>query len=455
MFEMTELTVDARLARSVTGTLIPPGDKSVTHRALFFGALNHGRTILLHPSPAADCRSTLDLLAALGYDIRRHSDRWELHGRDDRHHAGTLLLDCGNSGTTVRLAMGFLTGERGTFTLTGDASLRRRPMNRVLKPLSRLGAYVDSIDDHLPVTIDSDANIQGSTSMVIDVASAQVDAALVLAGLRSREGVRLRRIAPMRDHTRRMLRRFGSEMLQEEALGEDEAIDLIRPARIERDITVAVPGDLSSAAFFIAAALLLPGSRLTIERVGLNPTRIAFLRSLQAMGGKIAWDVEREEFEPVGRIRVEHSEQLEGIDLSDHRGGDSIPIAEMIDELPLLMLIASQAVGRTTVRGAAELRVKESDRITATVDMLASLGVKIEELEDGFIVEGPQRIRGGVAVDHHGDHRLCMMAAVAALVAEHPVVIPHPEAAEVSYPDFWTDLASLTGALTPGDGKSS
>jgi 3-phosphoshikimate 1-carboxyvinyltransferase len=245
-----------------------------------------------------------------------------------------------------------------------------------------------------------------------------------------------------------MLRYVGSDLLHEES-----DIDLIHPARIERDITFDIPGDLSSAAFFIAAALLVPGSRLTIDRVGLNPTRISFLRCLKAMRGEIAWNVEREEFEPVGTIRVEYSPQLVGIDLSDRV--EAIPVAEMIDELPLLMLAASQAVGRTTVRGAAELRVKESDRISATVAMLASLGVKIEELEDGFIVEGPQRIRGGVTVDHHGDHRLCMMAAVAALVADHPVVIPHPEAAEVSYPDFWTDLASLTGALTPGDGRSS
>ncbi|MEO5931272.1 MAG: 3-phosphoshikimate 1-carboxyvinyltransferase, partial [Candidatus Kapaibacterium sp.] len=226
-------------------------------------------------------------------------------------------------------------------------------------------------------------------------------------------------------------------------------VDTLESFELWRDVVVDIPGDLSSAAFIIAAAMLVPGSRVRIEVVGLNPTRIALLHSLREMGGNLSWTVDDAAHEPVGSIDVSYSPDLTGIAL----GGDdgSIDIPEMIDELPLLALIASQAGGTTTVRGAAELRLKESDRISATAAMLRGLGITIDELADGFSVTGPQRVAGGVA-DHHGDHRLCMTAAVAALVANGPVTIPGAEVAAVSYPGFWDDLraigASVSGEMT-------
>lgn len=435
------------LSSPLAGSIAPASDKSITHRALFFGALNHGRTIIRNPSPAADCRSTLELLRTLGYVIEEGDRCWEIDGAARAPHAVALILDCGNSGTTARLAAGFLSGENGAFTLIGDGSLMRRPMLRVAAPLESLGAMISTTDGTLPITILTGRPLSGGDpDAPLNVASAQVHAALLLAMLRSERGGSLRRVRPMRDHTLRMARLFGADVASDSDAG--LPVDHVRPASIDRDLELTVPGDISSAAFMIAAAMLVPGSAIRLSDVGLNPTRTALLDALAAMGGRLRWEIERDEYEPIGRIDVEYSPDLRGIALGED---GPISVAEMIDELPLLALIAARAHGATTVRGAAELRVKESDRIAATARVLRSLGLAIDEHEDGFTVEGPQRVTGGVMIDHHGDHRLCMLAAVAGLIAERSVEIAAPEIAAVSYPEFWSDLQRLAGGGLQGD----
>lgn len=424
----------------IRGTITVGPDKSITHRALFFGALNHGTTIIRNPSHGADPIATMEMVRSLGRSVIAEPMGWRIDGSRDIDAMRTLTLDCRNSGTTARLAAGLLTGAQGTFTLTGDESLMRRPMARVADPLRLLGATIETDHGHLPMVVYGSGGIPGSLETSINVASAQVHAALLLAALRSESGALLHRTKGMRDHTLRMARYFGVRI---EEVGEGETGgDRIHPARIETGAEIGVPGDFSSAVFMIAAALLVPGSHLRIEHVGLNPTRTAFLAALKGMRGDVRWGIEGDDFEPAGWIEAAASSELRGITLGDGEHPE-ISVAEMIDELPLLALIATQAHGVTTVRDAAELRVKESDRIAATAALLRALGLEMTELEDGFTITGPQPIAGGGRIDHHGDHRLCMTAAIGALAARNPVEIPHPDAAGVSYPEFWDHLRAI------------
>ena len=417
------------------GTLTVPGDKSITHRALLFGALCSRRTVIHNYSSAADCTRTLAMLRSLAYVVDEQDGAWVVEGQKYQPSKAPLTIDCGNSGTTARLAAGFLTGERGTFTLTGDTSLSRRPMERVAAPLRQLGAQITTTQRAFPVSVIADSRIPGKERGAIAVRSAQVHGALVLAGLRSRHGVRIRRESPMRDHTLRMAGLFGYRV---ESDGE---VDSVTPRFLTdvSDLRCDVPGDFSSAAFPIAAALLVPDSELTLQNVGLNPTRIAFLDVLRQMGADIRREVLSDSMEPVGDIHVRYSPELRPVKLG---AGSRIPVSLMLDELPLLGLVASQAVGTTEVRGAEELRVKESDRITATVEMLCALGIDAEERPDGFLVHGKGAPpKGGVAVRHHNDHRLAMVAGVAGLIAESPVAIPDHQIAAVSWPEVWSVLA--------------
>ncbi len=428
------------------GTITVGPDKSITHRALFFGALNHGATIIRNPSRGDDPIATLGLLRALGHTVSESPGEWRIAGGRPPGELGALRLDCANSGTTARLAAGLLTGEHGTFSLIGDESLTRRPMERVAAPLRLLGARIETSGGHMPVTVHGSGGIRGEHDGPIAVASAQVHAALSLAAIRSERGAMIRRDKPMRDHTLRMARRFGITLQEFEEGG--MPVDYIHAANwIGGDTEVEIPGDFSSAAFLVAAALVVPGSSVRIEGVGLNPTRIALLHALAAMNARLRWETTEGEYEPAGWIQAEYSPDLRGITLGG-REGENISVAEMIDELPLLAFLASQAQGRTVVHDAWELRVKESDRIAATATLLGSLGLKMMELEDGFVVSGPQPVAGGAGADHHGDHRLCMIAAVAALVARAPVGIPRPEVAGVSYPAFWNDLGAIGGECT-------
>lgn len=430
----------------VTGVVVVPGDKSISHRALFFGGMNRGRTRLRNLAPGDDVRSTIGVLKRLGRRIEEDGNdasmTWEGRGG-----GSGVELDCGNSGTTARLLAGFVTGEHGRFTLTGDRSLAMRPMERIVNPLRRLGAEITSTSGTLPVSVIAQgllAGLDATTNGPIDVSSAQVHAGLVLAGLRSRHGLRLQRIAPMRDHTLRIARSFGVEIASHR--DGEWWCDVITPSNIALDVDCCIPGDFSSAAFWMAAALILPGSRLEFPQLGLNPTRIPFLQAARAMGGDVVWTSDIVEGEVVGQVVVRGGARLRAIQI--HGDAGPIPVSLAIDELPLIALLGACAEGLTRVSGASELRRKESDRISATVDVLRCLGVEIEEHNDGFSLHGPQPIRGGL-VDSHGDHRLAMLAGIASLAAEGPVTLLKPEAVSISYPGFWSERSRLAEGVMP------
>lgn len=434
-----------RPSTPLRGRVQAPADKSITHRALLFGALNRRATHIINPSSSADCLATANLLRGLGYRLESEGDWLHLLPpvSPPPPSSQSLLIDCHNidchnSGTTARMAMGFLSATAGTFQLTGDGSLRKRPMERVAAPLRQLGATVETSGGTMPITIQGKEGLEGWIDEPIPVASAQVWTALALAGLRSRNGVRLRQTTPMRDHSARMMQHVGFPLsVADTASG---SVATIRPAILDAETTISIPGDLSGAAFLVAAAVLVPGSELVVDDVGLNPTRIAFLHALLAMGARVQWQIESEASnEPRGTITAAYSPALRGT-VFDPTTHPQAPIAEMMDELPLLALVAARAEGTTVVRGAAELRVKESDRISQTAAVIRAMGGQVMELEDGFSIAGVQALEGGCQIHHAGDHRICMMAAVAGLVANQPIEILNPSVAEVSFPKFWETL---------------
>lgn len=406
-----------------------PGDKSIAHRYGLLAALAHGSSIIRGYAPGADCRSTLRCLAALGVPVERTGDSVTLIGRGLRPFGSPAgSLDAGNSGTTTRLLAGVLAFQPLSVTLTGDASLSRRPMRRVIDPLARMGARIESNDGRLPMTI------RGGDLQAIDhqtaVPSAQVKSAVLLAGLGARGVTRVTEAHQTRNHTELALRRFGV------AVGVEGLTISVSGGQTLSPIDAAVPGDFSSAAFWCVAAAGLPGSELVIEGVGLNPTRTGLLDVLQRAGAVVDATPDDASDEPSGTLRIRH--------------GSSTPfvvepgeVPGLIDELPALAALATFG-GAMKVTGAGELRVKESDRISALVRGLRSLGAEIEELPDGFEVSGTRRLAGGVA-DAAGDHRLAMAFAVAALGAGAPSTILDAGAVDVSYPGFFATLESVTG----------
>lgn len=407
---------------SLNGSIRVPSDKSITHRALLFGMMASGTTRVRHPLLGADCRSTLEVIRLLGADVEEQRDELIITGIESPQSA---RLDCGNSGTTMRLLIGLLSGYNGSFELVGDDSLSKRPMRRVTAPLREMGAHVDG--DQAPLFI------EGTTLQSIDytlpVASAQVKSAILLAGLRASGTTIVREPMLSRDHTERMLPLFGAKLSVE--VEEGERVIRVDPSRLI-GATVDVPADPSSAAFFWAGASIVPGSSVTTTDVCLNETRIGFLRTLERMGANVLISNKRlvgEEI--VGDVTVKTS-ALSGTVVEK----DMIP--SQIDELPLFALVASQANSPSVVKDAAELRVKETDRIDAVVSELRKLGVDIVGTEDGFIVN-PSRLHGG-SVKTYGDHRLSMMLQIAALMTGEFVHIEDIDASDVSYPRFRQDL---------------
>ncbi|GAB4222443.1 MAG: 3-phosphoshikimate 1-carboxyvinyltransferase [Acidobacteriota bacterium] len=423
--------------RRVAGVLRVPGDKSISHRALIFAAMARGRCVIRGAATGADVRSTRAVLERLGVAIAGADDALVVEGnglaaldRDPR--AAPAELDCGNSGTTARLLLGLLAGRRGRFRLVGDASLSRRPMRRVTAPLARLGARIGA-GETLPLEVEGGRLRAGDIEA--GVASAQVKSALVLAALQADGRSTIRVPGRTRDHTERMLAALGAPVRVEpdgdgERLVVDGALDALASFEID------VPGDPSSAAFLAALACLLPDSRLEIEGVSLNPTRLGFVGLLERMGARIG-RVPADEAgpEPRGTLVVE-SAVLAGIDVGP------ADVAAAIDEIPLLAVVASRAAGRTTIRGAAELRVKESDRIRATCALLEAFGVPVEEFDDGLAVTGGAPLRGA-SVDAAGDHRIAMCAAVLAALADRPSRLTGARWVSVSWPSFFDELERL------------
>jgi len=414
-------------AGTISGTVRVPGDKSIAHRALILGSVARGEQIVEGLPLAADVASTASCLRSLGCAVTEMADgRVRISPGSWKH---TATIDAGNSGTTARLLAGLVAGLGIDCTIDGDASLRRRPMERIAAPLRLMGAEVTTAADGcLPMRIRAD----GLDGIVYHppMASAQVKSAVLLAGLSASGDTTVVEIAPTRDHTELMLGAMGAPLSR-------HANSVTVTGRSPLDaLTVAVPGDISSAAFFMAAAAICPGSEVRVESAGINPTRIGVLRVLQEMGAEIAMENRTTSGgEPTADIIV-RSSSLEGVVI------DGAIIPSLIDELPLLAVTATQARGTTVVRGAGELRHKESDRIGCMVENLSRLGAEVEELDDGFIIRGPCALRGA-AVDSFGDHRIAMAMAVAGLVAEGTTTVEKAEAVDISYPEFFRDLDRL------------
>jgi 3-phosphoshikimate 1-carboxyvinyltransferase len=410
------------------GTEAPPipGDKSISHRAVLFGALADGETTVTNLAPGKDVASSAACVAALGASVERR-DSGALRITGGAWRPPEAVLDCGNSGTTMRLLMGALAMREVAATLDGDASLRRRPMRRIAEPLGALGASIETTDGHAPVQVRGSAPLVGRP-LKLAIASAQLATSLTIAATGARGRSELDGAVGARDHTERMLPHFGVHV---ERRGSVLVVD--GPQRFH-GCDLRVPGDPSAAAFWLAAAAIVPGARIAVRGVCLNPTRIGFVRALERMGAGVRIAVEHEVPEPAGTIEVVQA-PLRAIALAE----DEVPA--IIDELPLLGVVAAYARGTTTVRGAAELRVKESDRIEVLAAGLRALGIEVATLPDGFDVSGGT-LAGG-RVDSGGDHRLAMAFAIGALGAADPVTIDDAACVAISHPSFFAELERL------------
>jgi 3-phosphoshikimate 1-carboxyvinyltransferase len=417
------------------GRLRPPADKSISHRAALLAAMGEGETEIEGYLDSADTRSTLTAVEALGATVEGGgrngvAPTLSIQGVGLRG-ARPAQVDVGNAGTLLRLLPGWLAGQPGgSWRLDGDESIRRRPVDRVAAPLREMGARLRCREDRLPPLEIEAAPLEG-IEYELPVASAQVKSCLLLAGLLAEGETWVREPARSRDHTERMLAAAGAEVVWLRG-----GIS-VRPAKQIEPGELTVPADFSSSAFFLVAALLVPDSEVVLEEVGTNPTRTGLLAILERMGAEIEVEpVGERGGEPIGTIRA-RSSALRGTEV----GGEEIPLA--IDELPLLALAACFAEGETTIRDAAELRRKESDRVSTTCAALRALGGSVEPRDDGMSVEGGAGLRGG-AIESHGDHRIAMLGAIAGLASREGVAVDGMDAAAVSYPDFEADLASLS-----------
>jgi 3-phosphoshikimate 1-carboxyvinyltransferase len=420
------------------GQIVPPADKSISHRAALVGAMASDPVRITNYLDAADTRSTLGAVQALGAIVEHHEGEVLIRGcglRNAQPPAGTI--DVGNAGTLMRLLPGWLAFQPGvSFTLDGDASIRRRPVDRIAAPLEQMGAQIEARDGRYPPFTVHGASLAG-IEYELPVASAQVKSCVLLAGL-STDRTLVSEPVPSRDHTERMLLGAGVPVTREPRRGGGFETLVSNTDELELE-TIEVPADMSSAAFLITAGVITRGSRLVLEGVNVNWTRAGFVRIVQRMGGIVVGELEPEgsftAAEPVSDLDVSAG-PLEATTVE----ADEIPLA--IDELPLVALLGCFAEGETVVRGAQELRLKESDRIEAVVEGLRGVGADIEALEDGFVVSGIGHLRGG-RIEARGDHRLAMLGAVAGLASEEGVEVVGMEAAEVSYPSFAQDLAKL------------
>ncbi len=429
-----------RTANSIHGNLILPGDKSVSHRAAMLSAMAVGETRIRNFATSADCASTLACMRALGVDIAQDASTVTVKGVGKagfRKPDGPL--DCGNSGTTMRLLAGILAGQDFDTTLTGDESLQKRPMRRIVEPLIQMGARIETENGHAPLKI-CGVNPLRSIEYDLNIASAQIKSCVLLAGLNASGRTSVIEKTPTRDHTERMLRWFGVE-IEETSAANVKSLTISGGSKLlARDLTI--PGDISSAAFFMAAAACLPGSDLRLEGVGLNPSRTAVVDTLQRFGAAIAIENVRDEAnEPVGDIRITASDKLAPPATPNRICGPIV--ANLIDEIPILAVFGTQVEGGLEIRDASELRVKESDRISAVVENLRRMNAAVEEFHDGFRVE--QSKLSGAVIDSFGDHRIAMAFGVAGLLAEGETEIVGADCADVSFPGFFDVLAVAVG----------
>lgn len=423
-------------ANCLKGEVTVPGDKSISHRAVMFGALSEGKTEITNFLQGADCLSTIDCFRHLGIEIENRKDKITIQGKGlDGLSAPSGILDAGNSGTTTRLISGILAAQPFTTTLTGDASIQKRPMKRIIEPLSMMGAHIESINGNGCAPLKIDGSSLKGIHYRSKVASAQVKSALLLAGLYAEGETAVTEPVLSRNHSELMLRTFGANV---QTTG---ATAIIAPRPLLTGQKIDVPGDISSAAYFIAAGLLVPDSDILVRNVGINPTRDGVLKVARAMGGNISLLNENWDGEPTADLHIAYS-SLHGTIIE----GDIIPT--LIDELPIIAVMASAAKGATVIKDAAELKVKESNRIDVMVQNLSAMGCSIAATEDGMIIEGQNPMDKplkGAVIDAHGDHRIAMSFAVAALIAEGETDITDSECVAISYPSFYSDLRALTG----------
>ena len=422
-------------AAALVGDVAVPGTKSIAHRALLLGAIADGESAIRNFSRSGDTESTIAAVRSLGVDVLDDGpEDVRVHGLGLRGlRAPTEPIDCGNAGTLMRLIAGILAGQNGTFVLTGDASLASRPMERIAEPLRQMGARVETTEGHAPITVHGGARLR-PISYELPVASAQVKSCILLAGLYAGEGptVVVERGAQTRDHTERLLRMMGARVQSSPRQAS------VWPAERLAATTVELPGDFSSAAPLIVAATLLAGSELRIHGVNLNPTRTGFLDVLERMGARIGVFNRRTlAGEPAGDLDV-RSAQLVATSIEP----DEVP--SLVDELPLFALAAGMARGQSSVRGAQELRAKESDRIESVTIAMKALGIRISASDDGFGVRGVATRPKGGGMDSAGDHRLAMLGAIAGLVSREGVDVRDAEAVAISFPGFFDLLESVT-----------
>ena len=439
-------------ARRIRGRLSLPGDKSISHRAAILAALARGRVRIENFSTSEDCAQTLACLGQLGVYVKRRGTEVLIEGVGlDGLRAPAAALDCGNSGSTMRMLAGVLAGQDFISTLTGDDSLRSRPMRRIINPLEMMGASVLSEDGRAPLRITGSRSLRGIT-YEMPVASAQLKSCILLAGLNAEGKTRvIEERGATRDHTERMLRWFGVEVssLAFEDNGViKEAITIEENSQFEAQ-NGFIPGDISSAAFFIAATALLPGSKLRLHQVGLNPTRTQLFSVLRSLGVDVRPEFARrggrlpEDFdEPFGDVIVTGGAGLAPAGPGRSNVLRGALISQLIDELPILAVLGSQVMGGISIRDAAELRVKESDRISATVQNLRAMGAEVIEHEDGLTIDDRTRLRGA-RLDAHGDHRIAMSFAIAALIAEGESELVGADCVRVSFPEFFELLESV------------
>ena len=418
-------------ANALRGELSVPGDKSISHRSVMFGALADGLTEIRGFLNGADCLATISCFSRMGIRIEQNADAVLVHGNGLRGLAQPQdTLDCQNSGTSLRLISGILAAQPFESVLTGDESIRRRPMGRIIDPLTLMGARMESIPGNGCAPLRIHGSRLHGIRYVSPVASAQVKSAILLAGLYAEGETRVIEPYLSRNHTELMLSAFGADVQSEHNTA------IIRPAARLEGQKIQVPGDISSAAFFLAAASILPGSEILIHNVGINPTRDGILQICRRMGGNVTLLNERQNAgEPVADLLVRPA-PLHGTEI----GGAVIPT--LIDELPVIAVMACFAEGTTVIRDAAELKVKESNRIASVVQNLSAMGADITETDDGMIIRGGRPLHGAV-IESHRDHRIAMAFAIAALAADGETEIPDDGCVAISYPTFFADLQKL------------
>ncbi|MFV8828360.1 3-phosphoshikimate 1-carboxyvinyltransferase [Alkalihalobacterium sp. APHAB7] len=421
-----------QITGGLNGTIKVPGDKSISHRAVMFGAIAEGTTTIEGFLPGEDCLSTIDCFRKLGIYIEAQGDKVKVEGKGwEGLTEPSEILDVGNSGTTTRLMLGILSTRPFHSVVIGDASIAKRPMSRVTEPLRQMGAVIDGRNNGNLTPLSIRGGQTKGINFTSKVASAQVKSSLLLAGLQSEGVTTVTEPHLSRDHTERMLRAFGVDV---------EIDGLTVSVKGGQDLKaqhVVVPGDVSSAAFFLVAGAIVPNSRIVLENVGVNPSRTGIIDVLQQMGAKLELINERESNgEPVADIIISTSD-LKGAEI----GGDIIP--RLIDEIPVIAVLASQAQGKTVIRDAEELKVKETNRIDTVVSELRKLGAEIEATDDGMVINGPVQLRGNT-VDSHGDHRIGMAMAIAGCVANGSVTVENSEAIAVSYPNFFDHIKKLS-----------